>query len=137
MSDDTLDIDELEATEAEAAEPGDEEEEAEAEPQERKPGFFARIGQRIKAPIAGRTQRARWDVLNWRLAVIGAVVVLLLWLLLANLSPVRIVLWLWVIDIPKAVAFILDVALGALLMWLWIRYRSGGKPATEEEEESE
>lgn len=137
MSDDTLDMDELEETEAEADEPGDKEEKAEAEPRERKPGFLARIGRRIKAPIAERTQRARWDILNWRLAVIGAVVILLLWLLLANLSPVRIVLWLWVIDIPKAVAFVLDVALGALLMWLWIRYRSGGEPAADEEEASE
>ena len=27
-------------------------------------------------------------------------------------------------DIPKALAFIVDVALGALLMWLWLRRRA-------------
>ncbi len=133
MSDDNLDIDELE--EAEAEEPP-QEETPEEKAKEPRPGFFSRLGQRITAPIAQRAQRASLDVLNWRLAVIGAIVLLLLWLLLANLSPVRVVLWFWVVDVPKALAFVLDVALGALLMWLWIRYRAG-KKAAEEGEESE
>jgi uncharacterized integral membrane protein len=91
------------------------------------------LGQRITAPITERAQRASWSVLNWRLAVIGGILILLAWLLLANLSPVRLVLWLWVVDIPKALAFVLDVALGALLMWLWIRQRSAREPAKEGE----
>jgi uncharacterized integral membrane protein len=136
LSDDTLDIDELEEAEPEADEP-DEEETAEAEPAGRKPGFLSRIGQRIKAPIAERAQRARWDALNWRVGVIGAVVILLVWLLLANLSPVRIVVWLWVIDIPKALAFAIDFALGALLMWLWMWRRSRTAPAEGEGDESQ
>lgn len=130
MSDDNLDIDELEETEAE--------EPARKQPPKEKgtsprPGLFARLGQRITAPITERAQRASWDVLNWRLAVIGGILILLVWLLLANLSPVRLVLWLWVVDIPKALAFVLDVALGALLMWLWMRQRSARKPAKEGE----
>jgi uncharacterized integral membrane protein len=131
LSDDNLEIDELEETEAPA-----QKEPPKQKSTEPRPSFFSRLGQRITAPIAERAQRTSWDVLNWRLAVIGGVVILLVWLLLANLSPVRIVLWLWVVDIPKAVAFVLDVALGALLMWLWIRYRSGRKSA-EKGDESE
>ena len=132
MSDDSLDIDELEETEVEEDEPVEEEAPAK-ESKKPKAGLFSRLGQRITAPITERAQRASWDVLNWRLAVIGAVVILLLWLLLANLSPVRIVLWLWVVDVPKAVAFILDVALGALLMWLWLRHWSRRQAAKEGE----
>lgn len=130
MSDESLDIDELEETEAdrpvEPAAPA-------KESKKPKAGFFSRLGQRITAPITERAQRASWDVLNWRLAVIGAAIILLVWLLLANLSPVRTVLWLWVVDVPKAVAFVLDVALGALLMWLWLRYWSRRQAAKEGE----
>jgi len=66
--------------------------------------------------------------------VIGLVVLaaLIVWLLLANLAPVRIVLFFWTVDIPKALAFILDVALGAVLMWLWLRPKAQRKPGEEE-----
>lgn len=117
MSDDILDVEDLEDLEPESK-PTPEEEPSE---EERRPGFFTRLGQRITAPLAQLTSR---EILTWRLAFIGGGVLLLLWLLWCNRDPVRIVLWFWTIDMPKAIAFILDVALGALLMWLWMRTRA-------------
>jgi uncharacterized integral membrane protein len=54
------------------------------------------------------------------------------WLLAVNLGPVRIELVFWTVDMPKTVGFLLDVALGALLMWLWLRRKSPKKAAEEE-----
>lgn len=121
MSDDSLQIDELEDTEPTAKSAGVAK--AEKPP---KVGFFASIGQRISGFFA---RLFRPELVNLKTAGIGLVIVLAVWLLLANLSPVRVVLWFWSVDVPKLALFIFDVALGALVMWLWMRRRGQSKPA--------
>ena len=119
MKDDTLDIDELDEIEDES--------ELEAEPkakakakakgseteEEPKPGLFRRIGAAITAPF---TRIAWGDMVSVRSALMALIAFLLTWLLVVNLAPVRIVVWFWPIDIPKAVAFILGTTLTAALI---------------------
>lgn len=121
MSDDDLGIDELEDAEPRAKAAG-----AGKGGKPAKVGFFPGIGQRISGFFA---RLFRPELVNLKNAAIGLAIVLAVWLLLANLSPVRVVLWFWTIDVPKLVLFIFDVALGALLMWLWMRSRGRSKPA--------
>ena len=121
MSDDTLDVDELEETgKEEPAEP------RAPEKPPKKPGLLARIGQRLAGLVP---RRLGDDLLSYRNLAIGVIALLVIWLLAANGSPVRIVLWFWTVDVPKWIAFLVDVALGALLMWLWLRWRERGKAA--------
>ncbi len=122
MSDDTLDVNEVEDTEPAATAPSG----AGKAEKPAKVGFFARIGQRISGFFS---RLFRPELVNLKTAGVGLVVVLAIWLLLANLSPVRVVLWFWTVDVPKLFLFIFDVALGAALMWLWVRFRGRRKPA--------
>jgi uncharacterized integral membrane protein len=115
LSDDSLDVDELEETKAEPSAPAKEA----AAPA--KVGFFGQIGGRISGSFAGLF---RPEFINLKNGGIGLAILLCVWLLLANLSPVRVLLWFWPVDVPKAIAFLVDVALGALLMWLWLRSRA-------------
>jgi uncharacterized integral membrane protein len=120
VTDDNLGIDELEDQEAEPAT------KAKPKKKERAPGLFSRLGQRITAPVAKRKPSELW---NARIIGILVLAALIVWLLAVNLGPVRIVLFFWTVDMPKTVGFLLDVALGALLMWLWLRRKSAKKPA--------
>jgi uncharacterized integral membrane protein len=140
VSDDSLEVDELAEPEAGETPKPEKEPKPEKRPKPEKaekpdkadkgPGFFSRLGQSIAAPFSARRLGG---LLNAR-TIIGLVVALLIvWLLLANLAPVRVVLFFWTVDVPKAVAFIFDVALGALLMWLWVRWRGQARAAKEGE----
>lgn len=42
-------------------------------------------------------------------------------LFVQNINPVRFYFMGLALELPKSIAFLLDVALGALLMWLWQR----------------
>jgi uncharacterized integral membrane protein len=121
VADDDLSLDEL----------GGEEPEPKAKPSPKKkkdgePGLFSRLGGKVTAPFAGFRPN---ELLNAKTIGLAIVAALALWLLLANLAPVRIVLFFWTVDVPKAFDFLLAVALGALLMWLWGRARVAKKPA--------
>jgi len=93
---------------------------------EGQPGFFGRLLGRITAPFAALRPSELLGPKPIGLVIVAALVV---WLLAANLAAVRVVLFFWTVDIPKALAFLLDVALGALLMWLWLRPKAPKKPA--------
>jgi hypothetical protein len=90
------------------------------------PGFFARLLGKITAPFAALRFPG---LLGPKAIAVVIAVALAVWLLAANAAPVRIVFFFWPVDMPKYVAFILDVALGGLLMWLWLRPRAAKKPA--------
>jgi len=123
LADDNLSIDELGEEEAEptAAEP--------PKKKEGRPGFFGRLGQRIMAPFAALRPAELLGPRTIGLVILAALIV---WLLLANLAPVRVMLFFWTVDIPKTLAFLVDVALGAVLMWLWLRPKAQKKPGEEE-----
>jgi len=120
VADDDLSLDELGGEEPEP--------EAKAAPkkkQEGQPGLFSRLGARTAAPF--RALRPS-ELLNARTAGLVIVAALVVWLLAANFAPVRVVLFFWTVDIPKALDFLFAVALGALLMWLWGRSRTPKQP---------
>ena len=58
----------------------------------------------------------------------GLLALLVLLILAENWAPVRFYFLGLALELPKALAFVLDVALGALLMWLVLR-----RPARSEE----
>ena len=76
----------------------------------------------ITAAVGGRFEGLRPPPLNARTAVWGLLVLLVIVQLLANLAPVRLsILGFWHFDVPKALAFIVDVAIGVGLTLLWQR----------------
>ena len=66
------------------------------------------------AAVRGFTWNTRTFV--WLLLVLVAIV-----LIAENWAPVRFYFFGFAFEMPKAISFILDLALGALLMWLWLR----------------
>ena len=121
MADDDLSLDEL----------GEEEPEPKAKPapqtkQEARPGFFSRLGAKVTGPFSALRPN---ELLNAKTVGLVIVAALVVWVLAANLAPVRVVLFFWTIDIPKALDFLIAVGLGVLLMWLWGRARAPKKPA--------
>lgn len=120
LAEDNLGIDEF-GTEEETARtserPGNKDEEA---------GLFAKIGQAVTRPF--RAFRPA-ELLAPKPVATVIVAALVVWLLAANTAPVRVVLFFWTVDVPKALAFVIDVALGAVLMWLWMRGRGHRKLA--------
>jgi uncharacterized integral membrane protein len=118
---DDLNLDELTEETPEPAAPP-----AKAEKPAGEPGFFGRLLGKITRPFANLRPA---ELLSPRAIGILIAAALVVWLLAANLAPVRIVLLFWTVDIPKALAFLLDVALGAVLMWLWLRPKAAKKPA--------
>jgi len=122
VPDDELSVDEL------AEETVDPAPEKPAKPEKKagEPGFFGRLLSRVTAPFAALRPA---ELLGPRAGGVVILAALVVWLLVANLAPVRVVLFFWTVDIPKALAFLIDVALGALLMWLWLRPKASKKPA--------
>jgi len=96
----------------------------------RRRGSVARILAAVSAPF----QSLRLPALNARTAACGLIIVLVLWELGANWAPVRVsILGIWHFDIPKALSFIIDVAIGVALAVLWQRL-TGRKPEPKSEE---
>jgi uncharacterized integral membrane protein len=83
----------------------------------RKPGALARLGATIVAPLALLRTRT-WDLKTF---AYGLLALIILAILADNWALVRLNLFGLRFELPKAIAFLLDVALGALLMWLWLR----------------
>ncbi len=100
----------------------------------RKPGLFGRMAQSVSDSLAHlRMPRFEWATLGYIL--LG----LLIFILLAqNWAPVRINIFGLYIDVPKAVAFVVNIGIGMLVLWLVQRWlsarrhqqaRQGGRPA--------
>jgi uncharacterized integral membrane protein len=94
---------------------------AQAEPAKvmsgRKPGALAKVGSSVTGHLA-HFGRLNWSFRNF---VILLVALLILVVLGQNWEPVRIYLLGLKLELPKAVAFVVDLALGGLLAWLWMR----------------
>lgn len=67
---------------------------------------------------------------NGRTFLLMLLALIALVILTENLAPVRFYLLGLALELPKALAFLLQVALGAALMWWWLR-----KPSTPAEGE--
>lgn len=125
MNDDDLDLD-LDLEPAKSAKP--EAARAEGKPRPpakamptRKPGFFSRFGHSVARPV-GTVSRVGWNLRSFLLVL--AVLVCLV-LLAQNWAPVRFYFFGWAFELPKAIAFLIDVALGVVLTWLLlVRSRS-------------
>lgn len=93
----------------------------------RKPGALARVGQWVTSTVGGlKLPRLDWSTIVYIFAG------LLLFILLAqNWSPVRINFFGIHVDVPKAVAFVIDLGLGALALWLVQRHLLGRRASSE------
>jgi len=100
----------------------------------RKPSIFARAGEAIRAPFS----RLRLPTLDWRTVSYGLLALIALILIVRNWAPVRISLFGWYVDIPKAIAFIIFFGLGVLAAWLWeLRAQRLGRTAAQGPAETE
>lgn len=76
----------------------------------KKPSLVARASAYVKHP--------QWNGRTF----LGLLIFLIVVVLFAeNISPVRFYFMGLALELPKSIAFILNVAIGALLMWLWQR----------------
>ena len=81
----------------------------------RRPGWLARMGNRLAAPLA-RIDLPAWNLRNF---LYGLAVLIVLILFLSNWVDVRLDFILWRFDIPKSAVIIVCVLLGAGLMRAW------------------
>jgi uncharacterized integral membrane protein len=93
----------------------------------RKPGAVGRAAERLTDAVAG-VHVPRMDTaafLYILLALIAAA------FLAENWAPVRVNVFGLYADVPKALAFVVTLAAGAGLLWLWQRHRGPGGPQGE------
>lgn len=80
----------------------------------------------ISDSLAG-VRSFHWNVRTF-LMLLAVIVVIAI--IAENWMPIRFYFFGFAFEIPKALSFILDVALGALLMWLWMRRPGPGAEAS-------
>ena len=80
----------------------------------RKRGVVARATDVVLGPLSG----LRLPPLDWKIVTWGLVALIAIILVARNWAPVRLNIFGWYLDLPKALAFVLFFALGALCMWL-------------------
>ncbi|MBU0608433.1 MAG: hypothetical protein KKI08_11145 [Armatimonadetes bacterium] len=76
----------------------------------------------LLAPVAW-IRDFRWTVRNF-LSILIALVVLVV--LIENWVPVRCYALGFAFEMPRTVTFVIDLVIGALLMWLWLRRPARG-----------
>ena len=108
----------------------------------RKPGFLGRTTD----ALSDRLSKLRPPTLDWRIFSYGLLALIALILIARNWALVRIDLFGWHPDVPKAIAFIFFFVLGLLTAWFWVlrgqRARAGAAvepvgPAPESEDADE
>lgn len=82
----------------------------------RKPGLFQRVSDQVS------THRVTW---NWKTFLLLFVALIIVVAFAENWSPVRFYCFGLRFEMPKAVAFVLNAAIGALVMWFWGRRPAG------------
>lgn len=84
---------------------------------ERKPGVLSRVGSSVSGQLS-HISRPNWSFRNFLivLAVLVALVVLA-----ENWAAVRISFLGLRLELPKALAFLLNIILGGALTWFWLR----------------
>ena len=93
-------------------------------PQAARPAAGATVAGQRKGLLAGLSNSAaavRGFAWSPRTFVIGLLALLVIVILAENWAPVRFYFLGLALELPKAVAFVLDVAIGAALMWLLLR----------------
>jgi len=84
---------------------------------ERKPGVLSRVGSSVSDQFSFITH-PNWSIRNF-LLILAALIVLVV--LAENWAAVRISFLGLRAELPKAVAFLLNIILGGLLTWFWLR----------------
>ena len=80
----------------------------------RKTGVVGKAVDAVTAPLSQlRLPQLDWKLVSWGLLVLIAII-----LVARNWAPVRINIFGWYLDLPKALAFALFFGLGALTVWL-------------------
>ncbi len=82
----------------------------------RKPGLLARVSE----TASNRLSKLRPPTLDWRTFSYGLLALIGIILIARNWAPVRIDLFGWHPDMPKAIAFIFFFLLGVATAWLWV-----------------
>jgi uncharacterized integral membrane protein len=96
----------------------------------RRPGPVARGAQRLGQALA----QIHWPRLDAATILYLLLALIVFALLAENWSPVRVNLLGVYVDVPKAVAFVVNLGLGMLLLWALQRRRPRQPPASEEGE---
>jgi uncharacterized integral membrane protein len=84
----------------------------------RKPGTMHQLGDKLAAPFT-RVRMPEWNLQTFGYLL---VILILLWFLLENLAPVRVRLLVWNGEAPKTLLFLVNLALGAVLLLGWQRW---------------
>ena len=80
----------------------------------RKGGVVSKAVDAITGPLSGiRLPQLDWKLVSWGLLILIAII-----LVVRNWAPVRINIFGWYLDPPKAIAFAVFFGLGALTVWL-------------------
>ncbi len=98
----------------------------------RKPGWLARLGERISNQIA-RIGLPEWDLRSFLYGLAILITFILIW---RNWVDVRLDVLVWRFDIPKSIVIIAAILLGAGLVRAWDAYRRRQVDRTEESEEA-
>lgn len=86
----------------------------------RLPGLASRVGASVSAPLSA-VREHRWDLKTFLWGLLGLI---LLVLLIENWVPMRFYFLGLRFELPRALAFIVDMAIGGLILWLWLRRKS-------------
>ncbi len=97
----------------------------------RRPGPIGRVAERVGSAVS-KIHAPRLDA---RTFLIGLLIVIAFILLAENWAPVRINILGLYIDVPKAVAFVVNVAIGMLILWLWQRHAAAARAPREAEQQ--
>ncbi len=98
----------------------------------RKPGWLARLGERISNQIA-RIGLPEWNLRNFLYGLALLVTFVLIW---RNWVDVRLDVVIWRFDVPKSVVIIAAILLGAGLVRGWDAYHSRRAAQAERSEEA-
>ena len=113
--------------------------EAELEPQRparavpaRKPGWLARLGQRVSNQVS-RIGLPEWNIRNFLYGLAVLIALILIW---RNWPNVRLDVLVWRFDVPKSVVIIAAMLLGAGLVRTWDAHRRRATAAEQAEQDT-
>jgi len=98
----------------------------------RKPGWLARLGERISNQIA-RIGLPEWNLRSFLYGLAILIAFILIW---RNWVDVRLDVLVWRFDIPKSIVIIAAILLGAGLVRAWDAYRQRQVDRPEESDEA-
>ncbi len=98
----------------------------------RKPGWLARLGERISNQIA-RIGLPEWNLRSFLYGLAILIAFILIW---RNWVDVRLDVLVWRFDVPKSVVIIAAILLGAVLVRGWDAYHSRRAARAEQSEEA-